>query len=261
MIALAYGVKPYQISAPDWLAATRFDIIAKFPAGATKADAPKMLQSLLEDRFKLATHRATSEHPVLALVVGKGGPKLKASSETPVAIDEKTPLAPGQRQTDGPDGPIRVTVDTKTAGAVVDMGLKGKMSYKIIPATQSMHIDFSMVTMSGLADMMTQLFAQLGGGGGRQIVDMTDIKGNYEASMEISLADLVAIAKNAGIDIPVGTPGGSAPAAGTGVAADPGGGGTSVTDAVQSLGLKLESRKAPVEQFIVDHIEKTPTEN
>ena len=31
--------------------------------------------------------------------------------------------------------------------------------------------------------------------------------------------------------------------------------------AVQSMGLKLESRKAMVDQFIVDHIEKTPTEN
>jgi uncharacterized protein (TIGR03435 family) len=32
-------------------------------------------------------------------------------------------------------------------------------------------------------------------------------------------------------------------------------------DAVQSMGLKLESRKATVDQLIVDHIEKTPTEN
>lgn len=34
-----------------------------------------------------------------------------------------------------------------------------------------------------------------------------------------------------------------------------------MTEAVQSLGLKLESRKAVVEQFVVDHVEKTPTEN
>jgi uncharacterized protein (TIGR03435 family) len=34
-----------------------------------------------------------------------------------------------------------------------------------------------------------------------------------------------------------------------------------VTDAVQALGLKLESRKATVEQLVVDHAEKTPTEN
>ena len=176
LIALAYGVKPWQITAPDWMGTTRFDIIAKFPPGATKADAPGMLQTLLQDRFGLTTHRTSAEHPVLALVVAKGGPKLKASAGTPAAIDEKTPLAPGQRQTDGPDGRIRVTPDPKTGGAVVDMGLKGKMTYRTNPANQSMHIDFSMVTMSGLADMMTQVFTQLGGGG-RQIIDMTDIKG------------------------------------------------------------------------------------
>ena len=42
---------------------------------------------------------------------------------------------------------------------------------------------------------------------------------------------------------------------------DGGGGGTSLADAVQSMGLKLESRKAIVDQLIVDHIEKIPTEN
>jgi len=36
---------------------------------------------------------------------------------------------------------------------------------------------------------------------------------------------------------------------------------TSVTDAVQSMGLKLESRQAMVDQFVVDHVEKPPTEN
>jgi uncharacterized protein (TIGR03435 family) len=30
---------------------------------------------------------------------------------------------------------------------------------------------------------------------------------------------------------------------------------------VQAMGLKLEPRKAMVDQLIVDHIEKTPTEN
>jgi len=77
LIATAYKVKPYQISGPDWIANQRFDIVAKIPDGASKDDAPKMLQALLEDRFKLVVHRESKEHPVLALVVGKGGPKLK----------------------------------------------------------------------------------------------------------------------------------------------------------------------------------------
>src|SRR5579863_1227526 len=263
LMTYAYGVKPYQIAGPDWMSSTRFDIVAKMPEGSTKEDAPRMLQSLLEERFRLTTHRVTAEHPVLALVVGKGGPKLKASAEKPVAIDESAPLKAGEMKMDGPDGPVRAKIDLATGSSVVDMGLKGKMSYKMNMATQSMHLDFSMTTMAGFAEMMTQLMTQLGGGaGGRQIVDMTGIKGNYDASLEISLAEIMAMAKSVGVDIP-----GDAPSGGGGgpgnvpVASDPGGGGTSVTDAVQSMGLKLESRKATVDQLVVDHIEKTPTEN
>ncbi len=270
LMTYAYGVKPYQITGPDWMATTRFDIVAKMPEGAKKEDAPKMLQTLLEDRFKLAVHRSSAEHPVLALVVGKGGPKLKASAEKPVAIDESAPLKPGELKMDGAEGPVRVTVDVKTGSSVIDMGLQGKMSYRLNPATRTFHIDFSMTTMTGFADMVTQLFQQLGGTGGRQVVDMTGIQGNYDATIDLSLAELLAMAKAAGADIPGGGPAGTPPgtpggAGGPGnapvMASDPSGGGTSLMDAVQSMGLKLESRKATVDQLIVDHIEKTPTEN
>jgi uncharacterized protein (TIGR03435 family) len=262
LMSYAYGVKPYQITGPDWMATEHFDIVAKMPEGSKKEDAAKMLQTLLEERFKLTTHRASAEHPVLALVVGKGGPKLKASAEKPVAIDESAPLKPGELKMDGSDGPVRVKVDVTTGSSVIDMGLRGKMSYRLNPATQSFHIDFSMTTMAGFADMITQLFAQLGGTGGRQVVDMTGIEGNYDATVELSLLELITMARAAGADIPVGAPVG---AAGRGnappVASDPSGGSSSLTDAVQSMGLKLESRKATVDQLIVDHVEKTPTEN
>jgi uncharacterized protein (TIGR03435 family) len=262
LISFAYNVKPFQVTAPDWLASTRFDIVAKYPAAATKADAPKMLQSLLEDRFKLTFHRTTEEHPVLALVPGKSGIKLKESTETPKPIDESVPAAPGTMTTQGPDGPIRVSVKPG-AGAVVDMGEKGEMTYTLNPATKSIHVDLSMVTIPGLADMMTQMMQQFSGGmgGGRQIVDMTGIKGHYEASLEISLADMLAMARNAGMDIPGAPAGGPGAGPGTAVASDPSGGAQTVTEAIQSMGLKLESRKAPIEQLVVDHIEKTPTEN
>ena len=126
LLTYAYGVKPYQITGPDWMATTRFDIVAKMPEGSKKEDAPKMLQTLLEDRFKLTTHRTSAEHPVLALVVGKGGPKLKASAEKPVAIDEDAPLKPGELKMDGPDGPVRARVDMTTGSSVIDMGLQGQ---------------------------------------------------------------------------------------------------------------------------------------
>src|SRR6201986_1116979 len=104
LISFAWAVKPYQITGPDWMATTRFDIVAKMPEGSKKEDAPQMLQTLLVERFKLTTHRASSEHPVLALVVGKGGPKLKASAGSPVAIDDSAPLKPGESKMDGLDG-------------------------------------------------------------------------------------------------------------------------------------------------------------
>jgi uncharacterized protein (TIGR03435 family) len=263
LLTYAYGVRPYQITCPDWLAMTRFDIVAKMPEGSTKDDAPKMLQALLEDRFKLVAHHASAEHPVMALVVGKSGSKLKPSASKPVAIDENAPLKPGETKLDGPDGPVRVKVDLATGSSVVDMGLKGRMSYKMNTSTMSMHIDFTMITMPGFADMMTQLMTQLGGGASsKQIVDMTGIEGNYDASVEISLAEIIALARAAGanLNIPAGAPGG-APVGNVPTASDPGTSGMSVTDAVQSMGLKLENRKATVDQFIVDHIEKTPTEN
>jgi len=249
-MSYAYDVKPYQITGPDWMATEHFDIVAKMPEGSKKADAPKMLQTLLEDRFKLSTHRASAEHPVLALVVGKGGPKLKASAEKPVAIDESAPLKPGESKMEASDGAVRVKVDMTTGSSVIDMGLQGKMSFRLDPAKGTMHLDFSMTTMHGFADMVTQLFAQLGGTGGRQVVDMTGIEGNYDATVDLGLAEIIAMARASGADIPAGGPAGTpgGPAGGgrgnaPAVASDPSGGGTSLADAVQSMGLKLESRK------------------
>lgn len=265
LISYAYGVKPFQVTGPDWMGSQRFDIEATFPPGASKDDAGKMLQSLLEDRFKLTTHMSSAEHPVLALVVGKGGLKMKESTETPKPVDENAPLGPGEAITQGPDGPIKMKIDMTKGQANIDMGLKGRMRYapSASNGTVTMHIEFSMVTMGGLADMFTQIFTQLGGTAGRQVVDQTGIKGNYEASLDISLADMLAMARNAGMDIPGaqgGGPGAGAPG-GAAVASDPSTSGATLQEGVQNLGLRLESKKAVIDQLVVDHLEKTPTEN
>lgn len=258
LIALAYNVKPYQITGPDWIASQRFDIVAKLPAGASKDDAPKMLQALLEERFKLAVHRDNQEHPVLALVVGKRGPKMKESLAAPEPIDENAPLKPGEMKTDTAEGPVRVTVG-KAGSATVNMGVKGVMTYKMDPATQSLHMEGSNVSMAGFADMLSK-FSQMTGGGGRQVVDMTGLKGNYEVALDFSLADLMNMARAAGMDVPAAA-GGAAPGTSPAAAASDPGGSSSLFAAVQALGLKLEQRKAVVEQFVIDHVEKSPSEN
>jgi uncharacterized protein (TIGR03435 family) len=82
MITVAYGVRYDQIPAgPGWIRSDRFDIEAKPPDGMqpTAEQVRLMLQNLLAERFQLRLHRETRQLPVYALVVGKNGPKLRAS--------------------------------------------------------------------------------------------------------------------------------------------------------------------------------------
>jgi len=255
LIASAYNVQRYQVTGPDWLASEHFDIEAKFPEGAGKDDVAAMLQSLLADRFKLVAHRETAEHKVLALVVAKGGPKLKESKATPQPIDPKAPLKPGEMTFDAADGPIRMTRN-HDGSTTLNLGAKGIITQKFDAQNQTLHLDSSMVTMAGFADTLSTILTQMGG---LQVADMTGLKGNYEVSVQISLADLMALARSQGFVTPP-LPKGGAADAGPAMASDPSGG-TSVYQSVKQLGLNLEERKAPVEQLIVDHVGKQPTEN
>ena len=82
LIRLAFGVKDYQIRAPEWIGAARYDIAAKAsPGNVSDKNITPLLRQLLTDRFGLTTHRETRELPVYWLVIGKGGPKLTAHDE------------------------------------------------------------------------------------------------------------------------------------------------------------------------------------
>jgi uncharacterized protein (TIGR03435 family) len=65
----------------QWMDSDMFQVEAKVPAAATKADLRVMTQNLLLDRFGMKVHRQTKEMPIYALVVAKGGPKLKPAQE------------------------------------------------------------------------------------------------------------------------------------------------------------------------------------
>ena len=103
-------------------------------------------------------------------------------------------------------------------------------------------------TMPAFADQISQFVD-------KPIIDQTELNGVYKLKLELSMADVLSVARARGINIP-GVPG--APGA-AGAASEPGG--SSVFDSVQKLGLKLEARKVPVEMIVIDKIEKTPTEN
>ena len=87
----AYSIEPYRIlGGPAWAGEDRFDIEARVPASSDASHpAPEsiktppspemrsMLQSLLAEQFRLAVHPQTIRGSVYALVVAKGGVKLK----------------------------------------------------------------------------------------------------------------------------------------------------------------------------------------
>jgi len=251
LIAYAYKVRSYQIGGPEWLSTDRFDIQANLPEGTGKDDAPAMMQALLVERFKLAVHRETSEQPVLALVVAKGGAKLQAATATPVAIDESAPLKPGETKLDTTDGPIRLTKNPD-GSTTYNMGARGSFTLKFVEETRSLHMQADSITMKGFAGMMTTL----GGGEGRQIVDQTGIAGSYQAAVDFSLMDLMASLHDQGIDVPSHSGGGS-----SGMEASEPEGYATVSQALAKLGLRLEKSRANVQRLVVDHVEKMPTEN
>ncbi len=86
---------------PAWIDSDRYTIDARSDGQATRAmmQGP-MMQTLLEDRFKLKTHRETREMPVYLLTVARGGPKLQPSQQgscTPLDFEHPPPPPePGQ---------------------------------------------------------------------------------------------------------------------------------------------------------------------
>ena len=91
LIRMAYRLESYQISGPDWIARTRFDILANMPAGATKEQLPEMLRSLLTERFHLVTHRESREQNIFALVASSGAVKLKPAAPSSGPMDKPFP--------------------------------------------------------------------------------------------------------------------------------------------------------------------------
>jgi uncharacterized protein (TIGR03435 family) len=254
LIAYAYEVRTYQVTGPDALTGQRFDVVATMPEGSTAADAPKMMRALLKDRFMLEATSKSEDRPVLGLFAGKNGPKMK-SVAAPAPLDLQAELQPGQRKVDTLDGPAIMTMRQGDGGGFggmsMNMGAKGQMSYamKMEGQTFTLHVDFTGVTMPAMAAMLSQMMMQGPGGGGdaKPVVDMTGLTGNYDTALDFS---------------PQMNRGGGGGAGGASTAPDPGGDGvSSIYDSVQKMGLKLEARKAPVEQVVVTHVEKMPTEN
>ena len=83
LIGLAFDVSEDRLQgAPNWLGWEYYDIDAKPEAGVrlTYEELKPRLQQLLAQRLKLSTHRQMKDFECYALMVAKGGPKLKEAA-------------------------------------------------------------------------------------------------------------------------------------------------------------------------------------
>ena len=98
LLVFAHGLHGSQFSGPDWIGTEGYDFTAKAKSPATRTQLRQMLQALLEDRFKMTSHRETRELPAYSLVVAEGGPKLGGPKEQEAfkaAFAGKSPFKPG----------------------------------------------------------------------------------------------------------------------------------------------------------------------
>ena len=141
------------VGEPDWTkTAPYYGIEAKVdPADVAAVQQDRhqlvlMLQSVLEERFQLKVHHETRERPVYALVIAKGGSKLKEGSAGDAA------------------DPPPIPVGTKDVPGLMLMRKRGKI--------QAWHCPVS--------NLLSFLSQELG----RSVVDQTGLTGNYNFTLQ-----------------------------------------------------------------------------
>jgi uncharacterized protein (TIGR03435 family) len=227
LIRSAYRIQESQlIGAPDWVATERYDIVAKgegefgppVPGGGLGRQ-QLMLQSLLEERFTLKPRRETRQLPIYALVLAHENRTLGPALKLS-AVDCQA-LAAARKQGAAPPAPPK-------AGERPQCGT---------------HMGFGRIAggmpMTSLARLLSDVVQ-------RSVVDSTGLTGNFDLELSWTPDQLPSR--------PPGTPA-DQPFRMNGVEIDPNG--PSIFTALQEqLGLKLESRRGPVEVLVIDQIER-----
>ena len=189
LVQRALDIKPFQLETPAWTETLRYDIAAKYPENSKPEDRPRMLRTLMEDRFGLVFHVETRDMPGYELVVAKGGFKLQ-----PVDAGN------GPSQNSNSDG-------------------------------KTVKIKMERLTMPFLATFLS-------GEVGSMIVDRTGLAGAYSFEMQWAQERLGANEK-------------------ADVENDP----SLYQELQEKLGLKLQSAKVPTPIYIVDKLNRTPSDN
>lgn len=224
-IRMAFDLGDHQVDGPPWLVTTRFDIVAKRPEGQEGlTQVPAMLRALLEQRFRLRTHRARRDLPVYGLEVAPQGPRLARKP------DDAPPEGPFEFLT-GPVNGRKVT--TSSDGSTLALG--------------DNRFEATRMTMSALANALTPFVD-------RPVVDMTKLEGRYDVAFTLAPDDFLAMMRRSVAAAGFVAPGDDVRRFDTTSV-------LAVMDALEKTGLRLRPQRAPVDVLVVDSMDRLPTDN
>jgi uncharacterized protein (TIGR03435 family) len=202
---------------PKWAQAERFHIEARAETNPSKDQIRLMIQSLLADRFKLAIRMEKRELPAYALVLDKDGKTGPQLKPHPEdGLCTKMPDASVPTAKTSQPAPYCGVMFTRNNGQ-----LRMRM------------MDFSMPQIAG---NLASTGATMGGLDPRTVIDQTGLEGKFDLEIEF-----------------LREPSGSRASADS----ELGGPGPSFVEALKNqAGLRLVKRTAPVDVFVVDHVER-----
>ena len=228
------------IGGPNWIDSDRFDIEGKADCSAGPIPAELLIQSLLEERFRLKAHVEARDLPLFYLVVGKDGVKIKPSQDqTPPAT---TPTSRPPLCSSSPG----ITTATQR-GAPPDPNRplpRGFVRMSSSPAGRTVTNVATPISAEafGAANLTYLMQIEMG----RTVVDRTGLKGLFDFTLQYS--PNIAAASPAAPQTPAGT------------AAAPESFPSLTTALQEQLGLRLEAARGPVNVLVIESVYK-PTEN
>jgi uncharacterized protein (TIGR03435 family) len=220
LIRFAYDLPDFQVSGgPKWLTSDRFDVVAKADGDPPVTEKRLMLRRLLAERFKLTAHTETRELPLYALVMARSDGRLGSHLRRAAADCARiTPPA----------------ADVVGIGPSPSNGPAGCGFFGFAPGTDFPSgrggLAFRGLTMAALAKIFVPMLR-------RSVSDHTGLAGYFDAEFSF-IAEL---------PIPPPPPGVPAPPFEPFVSV--------FTVLPEQLGLKLESRRGPVDVLVIDRVE------
>jgi uncharacterized protein (TIGR03435 family) len=232
LLAEAFEVYWDRITGPDWIRTERYDIVANVPLGTTREQAKEMLKNLLIERFQIESRFQTKTIQGFELRIAANGAKLKEAAVNP----------PASRPSDRSGRPIEASGDKYPVpplptGVHRDVRQENGRRYLRFGDTSISEFALFLSGQFSPAESYIRLPSGLSRGAPTPILDRTGMKGRYDFTFDYegspffvaeALPDILRSIKNS---------------------------------LEKQLGLKLVDAKVLVPVLLIDHIEKTPTEN